>query len=104
MQLSARSEQKELMNYLSAYMNDPKLSVWHLMILTAILTLGYGQKEWSAIKVSRRKIMMLSHIKTLPTYHKYFKELQKFGYITYRPSFHPGSRSEVNLNLKEVIS
>lgn len=104
MQLTARSGEKKLMNYLSAYMNDPNLNVWHLMILTAILSLGYRQKEWSRIKVSRSSIMMLSHIKTLPTYHKYFKELQKFGYVTYKPSFHPGSRSEVDLNLKEVIS
>ncbi|WP_348797977.1 hypothetical protein [Flavobacterium adhaerens] len=44
--------------------------------------------------------MSLSHISTIPTYHKYFKELQQMGYINYRPSYHPGYRSEVSITIK----
>lgn len=79
-------------------MDDPQLNVWHLAILTAILTLGYRQR----IKVSRRKLMLLSHINTLPTYHKYLKQLQYLGYIKYMPSYHPGYRSEVELYQKRL--
>lgn len=93
-----------IMNHLSIYMDDPRLSVWHLAILTAILSLGYRQGEGKKIKVSRSKIMALSHIHTIPTYHKYFKQLQIFGYIYYKPSYHPGFRSEIILREKEVIS
>jgi len=39
--------------------------------------------------------MALSHIKTLPSYHKYFKELQKMEIIKYTPSYHPGYKSKV---------
>ncbi len=90
-------KKKHIMDYLSMYINDPKLNVWHLSILTAILGLGYRQGERRRIKVSRSKIMELSHVNTLPTYHKYFKQLQDFGYIKYKPSYDPGYKSEVIL-------
>lgn len=86
-----------MMDYLSMFIDDPRLNVWHLSILTAILGLGYRQRQGRRIKVSRSKIMELSHVSTLPTYHKYFKQLQDFGYIKYTPSYHPGYRSEVKL-------
>ena len=70
------------------YMDDPRLNVWHMAILTAILGLGFRQGEWQRIKVSRSKIMSLSHINTLPTYHKYFKQLQELGYIKYLSLIH----------------
>lgn len=84
------------------YSNDPKLNVWHLAILTAILELGYRQGQRRRIKVSRSKIMELSHVNTLPTYHKYFKQLQDLGYIKYTPSYHPVYKSEVKLCKKRL--
>jgi hypothetical protein len=92
----------QIIDYLSVYMDDPKLNVWHLALLTAILSLGYRQGERQKIKVSRSKLMQLSHINTLPTYHKYFKQLQEIGYIKYSPSYHPGYRSEVELYEKRL--
>lgn len=92
-----------IMNYLSTYLDDPKLNIWHLVLLTAILSLGYKQGKRRVVKVNRRSLMILSHINTLPTYHKYFKELQNLGYISYTPSYHPGCRSEVKL-LKKRLS
>ncbi|WP_230392497.1 hypothetical protein [Flavobacterium sp. LC2016-01] len=46
--------------------------------------------------------MELSHVNTLPTYHKYFKQLQDLGYIKYSPSYHPGYKSEVKLCKKRL--
>ncbi|UPZ17961.1 hypothetical protein [Flavobacterium humidisoli] len=94
--------EKDIMHYLSRYCDDPKLNVWHLSILTAILALGYRQGERRRIKVSRSKIMQLSHVHTLPTYHKYFKHLQDLGYIKYTPSYDPGYKSEVKLCKKRL--
>lgn len=91
-----------IMKYLSMYVDDPKLNVWHLSILTAILGLGYRQGQRRRIKVSRSKIMQLSHVNTLPTYHKYFKQLQDLGYIKYIPSYHPAYKSEVKLYKKRL--
>jgi len=87
----------ELSIYLSLFEKDQRLTVWHFAILTAILYLGYQQGQRKTIKVSRSKIMSLSHIATLPTYHKYFKDLQQMGYIKYTPSYHPGYKSEIEI-------
>lgn len=83
--------------YLDHICNDPRLTVWHISLLLAIVRLAYRQNENKIIRVSRSKLMTMSHINTTPTYHKYFKELQNFGYIKYKPSYHPGYRSIVEL-------
>lgn len=102
MNLLNKQNEDKIMDYLSMYIDDPELNVWHLAILTAILSLGYRQGEGPKIKVSRSKIMSLSHINTIPTYHKYFKQLQNLGYIKYNPSYHPGYKSEVELYKKRL--
>lgn len=86
-----------IIRYLKLFEKDTRLNVWHFSLLSAVLYLGCRQGESKIIKVSRSRIMSVSHVKTLPTYHKYFKELQTMGYIKYTPSYHPGYKSEVEL-------
>lgn len=88
---------EEINKILSTCEKDKRLNVWHFALLMAILHLGYKQGQIRFIKVSRSKIMALAHVSTLPTYHKYFKQLQLLGYIKYTPSYHPGYKSEVEL-------
>lgn len=83
--------------YLDKICTDDRLTVWHLSLLLAIVRLAYRQNENNLIRVSRSKLMQMSHIHTAPTYHKYFKELQTYGYIKYTASYHPGYRSIVEL-------
>ncbi|SMC61122.1 hypothetical protein SAMN02787074_2030 [Chryseobacterium sp. YR221] len=77
--------------------NDPKLNVWHISLMLAIARLACKQKENWVIHVSRSKLMKLSHIDSITSYHRYFKELQQFGYIKYIPSYHPHYRSTVEI-------
>jgi hypothetical protein len=102
MKQNNRFKERKIMDYISLYSEDPQLNVWHLSILIAILGLGYRQGQRRRIKVSRSKIMELSHVNTLPTYHKYFKQLQDLGYIKYTPSYHPGYKSEIKLYKKRL--
>ncbi|MDV4042220.1 hypothetical protein CMT37_05180 [Elizabethkingia anophelis] len=83
--------------YLIVIGKDSRLNVWHLALLSALAQLAYVQKEGKIIHVSRSKLMEKSHISTIPTYHKYFKQLQELGYIKYTPSYHPAYRSIVEL-------
>jgi len=85
--------------YLSIIEKDSRITVWHLALLIAIFRLGHRQDQHHIIRVSRSNLMALSHINTLPTYYKYFKELQAFGYIKYTPSYDPRYRSEIELLL-----
>ena len=87
----------DVIHYFRMMEGDTRLNVWHSAILVAIISMGLTQGRSKAIKVSRSKIMAKSHVRTLPTYHKYFKELQDLGYIGYRPSYHPGVRSEIDM-------
>ncbi len=88
---------EQLLHHIAIFEKDNKLNVWHFALLSSILFLGYRQGQNKVIQVSRSKIMSLSHIHTLPTYHKYFKHLQEMGYVRYRPSYHPLYRTEVEL-------
>lgn len=84
---------------LTRIVSDNRLNVWHLALLNAIVQLAYKQNENYVIRVSRNRLMKLSHIGTAPTYHKYFKQLQQLGYIQYFPSYHPGYKSVVKLKI-----
>jgi hypothetical protein len=89
------------MKYLKILIADVRINVWHLALFLAIIQLAEAQNEEKVIRVSRSKLMEKSHINTFPTFHKYFKELQEFGYIKYTPSYHPGFRSIIELlNIK----
>ncbi|MGQ2983091.1 hypothetical protein [Flavobacterium sp.] len=87
----------EITDFFRKLEQDSRLNVWHLAILIAVAVLALNQGRYRRIKVSRSKMMAKSHINTVPTYHKYFKDLQDMGYISYRPSYHPGVRSELDL-------
>lgn len=86
--------------YMKMFAHDSNLNVWHQALMNAILHLACLQQQVRVIKVSRRRLMAFSHIATLPTYHKYFKELQEMGYICYRPSYDPNYKSEVEILIK----
>jgi len=78
--------------------DDERFNVWHLALITAILQLACEQRNKSKICVSRSKLMKRSLIRTIPTFHKYFRELQNYGYLTYEPSYHPNGKSTVIIN------
>ncbi|OCK52923.1 hypothetical protein BA768_09775 [Chryseobacterium sp. CBo1] len=84
-------------NFLQKISDDKRLNVWHIAIIVAIIQIAIAQNDKNRIRISRSKLMKKSHIKTIPTYHKYFKELQLFGYTKYTPSYHPQGRSCIEI-------
>lgn len=91
------------LEFLILITEDKRLNVWHISLLIAVIKLASMQNEEDLIRVSRSKLMYYSHFKNIATYHKYFKQLQDFGYIKYIPSYHPGYRSTIEFNDKIVI-
>lgn len=87
------------MKYLRILIKDARINVWHLALFLAIIQLAEDQNSDKIIRVSRSQLMKFSHINTAPTFHKYFKELQDFGYFKYTPSYHPGFRSTIELSI-----
>ncbi|WP_339870263.1 hypothetical protein [uncultured Algoriphagus sp.] len=68
-----------------------------ISVYLAILQLWKEQKHSNPFQISRRKIMKLSGIKSIVTYHSCISELKDRGMVDYRPSYHPKLGSEVKL-------
>ncbi|GGH36761.1 hypothetical protein GCM10007423_29270 [Dyadobacter endophyticus] len=73
--------------------SDDRLNSYHISLYTALLYYGNGIQK-IPFHASRRKLMGFSRIKSGATYHKCMRELVRYGYLSYDPSFHPqlGSR------------
>jgi len=82
---------------LLSFAKDERITVWHMAIMFGILQLSKVDQTFNPIFISRKKVMELSHISSIVTYHKCIKELQEYGYIRYRPSYHPGIRSKIEI-------
>ncbi len=89
-----------LKEYLKILCVDSRITVWHIAMVFAFVQLA-DRNLSHAIYISRRRVMAHSRIKSIVTYHKYLKDLEVFGYIEYRPSYHPGVRSFVRLILAQ---
>lgn len=66
-------------------------------VFLAMLQLWKEQKYSNPFQISRRKIMKLSGIKSIVTYHTCISELKDRGMVEYQPSYHPKLGSEVRL-------
>ncbi|SFT97423.1 hypothetical protein SAMN04489724_3083 [Algoriphagus locisalis] len=69
-------------------------------VFLAMLQLWKEQKRCNPFQISRRKIMKLSGIKSIVTYHSCICELKDLGIVEYLPSYHPKLGSEVRLKSK----
>ena len=66
-------------------------------VFLAMLQLWKEQKYSNPFQISRRKIMKLSGVKSIVTYHTCISELKDRGMVDYRPSYHPKLGSEISL-------
>lgn len=87
----------EFREYLFVLAIDKRLTVWHLAVLFSIMQLATGNVFSETIQISRKKVMRFAKIKSFVTYHKCIMELERFGYLIYIPSYHPGYGSKIHL-------
>jgi hypothetical protein len=79
---------EQLLNkFLSCAKSDERITAWHICLYAALLYCQETGDCRSPASITRREVMQLSHIHSLPTYHKYINELVEFGYIRYLPSY-----------------
>ncbi|MEB2774631.1 hypothetical protein SYJ56_04895 [Algoriphagus sp. D3-2-R+10] len=76
---------------------EPDLQPSRVSVYLAMLQLWKEQKRCNPFQISRRKIMKLSGVKSIVTYHKCISELKDRGIVEYRPSYHPKLGSEAKL-------
>jgi hypothetical protein len=86
-----------LYNFMEMVWEDPRIGPSHISLFIAILILYHKQEYQFPITVIRRELMKIAKISGIQTYHKCLKDLNRYGYIQYMPSFNPGKRSLIFL-------
>lgn len=78
---------------------DSRLSPNHIALFASIIHYSVSEHYQSWFRVSRRELMVRSKIRARATYHRIVKDLIRFGYIRYNPSFHPLLASKMKITL-----
>lgn len=71
---------------------DRRLRRPHLNLYMALLVQSQGG---GALRVNRREVMAWARIRSRTTYHRCLRELDRWGYLYYLPSYDPSSQSLV---------
>lgn len=79
------------------FAQDKRLSAYHVSLYMALFQFWNLKRFQNPISISRNEAMEISKIGSGNTYSKCLKELDKFGYIQYLPSFNPLKGSLINL-------
>lgn len=74
---------------------DERLNATHISLFTGLFVQWQRNSFASPFAVTRKALMVFSKIASIATYHKCIKELDNYGYIRYRPSYHPKLGSQV---------
>jgi hypothetical protein len=82
---------------LATLSKDNRITVWHIGMYSPFIQLWHSGECQNPVRITRRKVLALSRIGNIVTYHKCIKELESFGYIDYKPSYNPYKGSTVYL-------
>lgn len=69
--------------------NDARLSATHLGVYFVLYKLWLAEGCKDFVQITRKRVMKHAKIRSTATYHRIVKELVEFGYIEYKPTFHP---------------
>lgn len=76
---------------------DPNISPYHISVYNALFQIWNECHFDTDLSINRNDVMKLSKIGNANTYTRVLKELEKYGYIKYYPSFNPLIGSKVTI-------
>ncbi|MCO5259719.1 MAG: transcriptional regulator [Crocinitomicaceae bacterium] len=88
---------QHLTGFFEMVAQDNRLSMGHITLYMALFQFWNMNRFQNPVSICRTEVMAVSKIGSTNSYTKYLKELDKFGYIQYLPSFNPMKGSLVNL-------
>lgn len=77
----------QLCSFYAKAPDDDRLSTSHISLYMALFQLWNLNHFINPVKVSRRQLMRMSKIASFTTFHKCIKELQRYRYIEYQPTY-----------------
>lgn len=96
---------QQLASYVKTVASDVRLKPIHISLYTALCSAWIASHYVTPCHVSRKNLMLSSRIRAKATYHRTIKDLQRYGYILYSPTYHPRKASSVCLlNLEDTTS
>ncbi|MGN6617400.1 MAG: hypothetical protein ACTHJ5_09510 [Ilyomonas sp.] len=101
------NELKPLNDFFCAIEEDPRISITHIGIYAALLQYWCEQGFINPVHAFSHEIMKIAKISGSATYHKVIKDLDKYGYISYEPSYKRNKRSKicfVRMQMNEIYS
>jgi hypothetical protein len=84
--------------------HDPRISVTHIGVFAALAEHWRLHHRQNPVHAFSHEIMQLAKITASKTYHKCIRDLHRFGYLRYEPSFNRNKGSRVYLNLPDKIN
>lgn len=88
---------EHILNFIRSAKIDSRIRPLHISLYLALYQYWVQGDCTNPVLISRKRIMNTAKVKSIVSYHKGIRELCKFGYITYIPSYHPGIRTKVFL-------
>jgi hypothetical protein len=88
---------KPLSDFFSAIKNDPRISITHIGVYSALLQYWTEHQYKNPVQAFSYEIMRIAKLSSAITYHKCVKELSEYGYIKYEPSFNRKRGSRIYL-------
>ncbi len=92
---------KPLSDFFHAISSDPRISITHIGIYSALLQYWCEHSFENPIHVFSYEIMRIAKISASSTYHKSIRDLSSYGYIRYEPSYKRNRGSKVYFNAME---
>lgn len=86
---------KPLSDFFTAIENDPRISITHIGIYAALLQFWKKHHFGNPFYAYSRDIMRIAKVSASSTYHKSIRQLSKYGYIKYEPSYKRNQGSKV---------
>ncbi|SDF14365.1 hypothetical protein SAMN05216464_113103 [Mucilaginibacter pineti] len=86
-----------LATFFEAVQRDPRISVTHIGIYAALTEYWRAHKKPNPFQAFSHEIMQLARITASTTYHKCVRDLHRYGYLRYEPSYDRNRGSRVYL-------
>lgn len=83
--------------FFRAIRNDPRISVTHIGVYAALTEHWRLHRYENPVRAFSHEIMLLAKITASRTYHKCIRDLHRYGYLRYEPSYNRNQGSRVYL-------
>lgn len=94
---------REITDFMDRAAKDTRLGPMHISMYVAILYCWIEQGGVGPARVKGKELMTLAKIGGPTPYYKTLRELHRYGYIDYKPSFSAMEKSRIYLPLLETM-